>query len=57
MAKRGSSSWNKKFGEIARSCFKETSGGSMRSYGTCMSTELRAARPGKRKKAKKSKKR
>jgi len=40
--KRGQSSWNRKFGQIARECFRESSGGSMSSYGTCMSKKLKA---------------
>jgi hypothetical protein len=43
MAKRGQSAWNRKFGQIAKECFRSTKGDSMRSYGSCMATELRKA--------------
>ena len=43
---------NRIFGRVARECFKETSGGSMHTYGSCMSTELRKAYGGRRRKKK-----
>ena len=49
MAKRrGQSAWNRKFGQISRECFRETSGGSMSTYGSCMSKKLKAESPHRR---------
>lgn len=45
MPRKGQSAWNKKFGQVARECFKATSGESMRSYGSCMASELKKASP------------
>jgi len=42
MAKKGTSAWNRKFGEIAKRCFKESDSMSKNSYGNCMKTELKA---------------
>ncbi len=54
MARRGQSAWNRKFGQVARECFRENAGGSMKSYGACMRSELKKASPKKaRKKSKK----
>ncbi len=52
MPKRGQSAWNKKFGSVAKACFKEQAGKSMSSYGSCMSRELKKVSPKKKRKSK-----
>lgn len=55
--KRGQSAWNRKFGTVARECFKESAGKSMSSYGSCMSKRLKAESPKKRRGGGKKKRR